>query len=434
MGRRILIDLTDYRAFRRTHGRLTGIQRVIFEVGRRIQADGDADVVAFYYDRHADTFYVAEPDLLQPEPAPEPGTDMRPPAPAAFRSRARAGVLRLARAGWRRSAPVRRLLGRFAATRRAYAAARRAIEGGPKLEPIAFSEQDVVLVLGTVWESPDLLSRLALEREQMGFSVITMVYDLIPVEFPQFVFPQTVSEFVAYLTKVLALSSRIFVISEATRSGLSSWCAEHGITAPAIDVAYLGDDFARPPAARRPVELPDGDFILAVSTIEPRKNYYVLYQAVKEAELRGLAIPRIVIVGRPGWRTTDLQELLRNDVTIHDRVVWLDAVGDTELAWLYENCLFTVFPSIAEGWGLPISESISFGKFCISSGESSMPEIAGDLIDYVSPWDSAGWAEEIRRYAAEPALLREREQRIRSEYRPRTWDETAQVVLRAARG
>jgi len=426
-NQRILFDLTDFRSFRRRHSHLTGIQRVVFEVGRRLRDDAELDFACFFYDEFADRFHFADPALLDvPDTGPE-----GPAGSAVPRAGLKHRVRTLARRVAGIAGPLRPMLRRSELARRAYGVARRAVSPEVKTESIAFRPDDVVVVLGAPWESARMLERLVREQQEHGFEVATMVYDLIPADYPQFVFPHTVELFTSALRKVLAFSSAITVISEATKRSLLHWCAEEGIEAPPITVTYLGDDFHRPDQSTRPAGFPDGDFVLAVSTVEPRKNYTVLYQAVQQARLDGVELPRIVIVGRAGWKTDDLQDLLRNDPSLAGRLIWLDRVQDEELAWLYENTLFTLFPSIIEGWGLPVSESIHFGKFCISSGLSSMPEIAGDLVEYVSPYDSAAWYRAIHRYASDRELLAAREERIRTDYRGRRWGETASQVRAA---
>ena len=82
--------------------------------------------------------------------------------------------------------------------------------------------------------------------------------------------------------------------------------------------------------------------------------------------------------------------------------------SDAELAFLYRNCRFTVFPSLYEGWGLPIGESLWFGKLCIASKTSSMPEVGGDLVDYVDPKDADSLQQAILRTFRERVTSRQR--------------------------
>ena len=159
---------------------------------------------------------------------------------------------------------------------------------------------------------------------------------------------------------------------------------------------------------------------MSVSTVEARKNHTALFYVYKEAERRGIELPRLVIVGRNGWQTGDFRHIVHRDPGTKEHITILNNVDDAQLTWLYKNCLFTVFPSFYEGWGMPIAESLSYGKMCISSDESSMPEIAGDLIDYFSPYDTGDILGVIERYL-DAETLRRKENEIKNTYRPTSW-------------
>ena len=73
----------------------------------------------------------------------------------------------------------------------------------------------------------------------------------------------------------------------------------------------------------------------------------------------------------------------------------LGHANDAELRALYENCEFFVYPSLYEGWGLPVAEALAFGKFVLASDRGSIPEVGGDLVEYIDPWNASAWAEAI---------------------------------------
>ena len=100
-----------------------------------------------------------------------------------------------------------------------------------------------------------------------------------------------------------------------------------------------------------------------------------------------------------------------------------DGVPDAELAAFYAHADFTVYPSRYEGWGLPVAESLANGKMCIASDASSIPEIAGDLIDYFSPYDAQACLDRIVEYLV-PKTLAEKEAQIRQQYKSTSWDDT----------
>lgn len=415
MTRRILVEVTEFRDSRRWYRHLSGVPRTVMEIGRRLLADEQLEIECFYYNVHAGRFYYADRSLFDETQLQASSSDS-----ARLGSRA-AGLL------MRAAAKAERMR----ATRGVYRVARRAFASSRGARPVAFRPDDTVLILGAMWGSRELPDAIADAQRAVGFRATSLLYDLIPIEYPQFYDQGFPEQYRNYLDRVLAISDHLFVISGATGRDLETYCADHGLTQPPTEVIYLGDGAVSADRSVRPALLPEGDFVLAVSTFEPRKNHVVLYDAVKHAQLTGIALPRVVVVGNPGWLTQELQYVVRNDPSTQDAFIWLPRTTDQELAWLYEHALFTVYPSIVEGWGLPIAESMHFGKFCITCGVSSMPEVAGDLAEYLSPYDPAAWAETIARYASDPAALAQREARIKTDYSPHSWDAAAAVVRAA---
>ena len=143
-------------------------------------------------------------------------------------------------------------------------------------------------------------------------------------------------------------------------------------------------------------------------------------------------LPQLVFVGMPGWGVNDLLADLRLDPRIVPYIRILNHVTDADLVHLYRNAYFTVYPSLYEGWGLPVAESLAYGKFCLAANSASIPEVGGDLIEYLDPWDVPQWAERLRWYIDHPAALEVAEQRIREHYRPTPWSECAASILGAS--
>jgi len=178
-------------------------------------------------------------------------------------------------------------------------------------------------------------------------------------------------------------------------------------------------------------DLPE-PFLLSVGTIEVRKNHLLLYQTYKLAAAEGIDLPRLVIAGRRGWLTHDLLHAFRHDPQVRTKISLLHEVSDAQLAWLYGNCLFTLYPSIYEGWGLPIAESLNHGRVCLCSSTSSMPEIAGDLLEYFSPFDPRSCLNLIRKYLA-PEVRAAKETEIELRYSRVPWERTYRDVRAALR-
>jgi glycosyltransferase involved in cell wall biosynthesis len=133
------------------------------------------------------------------------------------------------------------------------------------------------------------------------------------------------------------------------------------------------------------------------------------------------AIPVLVFAGQIGWLVDDLLSELAASNYLDGKIVQMPGLMDAELRQAYRACMFTVFPSLCEGWGLPIAESLMQGKFCVASNRTSIPEVGGDLIDYFDPSSEDDALAKIERALLDPDYLAAREARLRAEYRPRTW-------------
>jgi glycosyltransferase involved in cell wall biosynthesis len=103
------------------------------------------------------------------------------------------------------------------------------------------------------------------------------------------------------------------------------------------------------------------------------------------------------------------------------------------LAHLYRECLFTVFPSLYEGWGLAASESLAYGKLVIISDAPALGEATQGLVPAIHPLDFLRWRDAIEHYVDDPAARSAIEARIRSGYLPRGWDEFSRELLATAR-
>jgi glycosyltransferase involved in cell wall biosynthesis len=286
-----------------------------------------------------------------------------------------------------------------------------------------FGAGDRVLVLGRGWDAGPVQAALAVEQLSGAVRVVQVIYDLVPVLLPSTVAAGFPARFATYLRELLTVSDGLVAISARTRADVLSFAVDHGLTPPTIETVRLGDTV--PGAIQEPVaELESRRFILAVGTFEPRKNYWLLYQALKLAVEAGRELPRLVIVGRLGSATRAgvAHSALTRDPQLAGAVTVLHSATDGQLEWLYRACLFTVYPSLYEGWGLPVAEALSRGVPCIASSAGAIPEIGGELVDYCSPYDPAALLGLIERYL-EPGFLDARRREIRVGYRGRSWDE-----------
>ena len=163
-----------------------------------------------------------------------------------------------------------------------------------------------------------------------------------------------------------------------------------------VTVAPLGSS----PALRADpaLDLPPG-FVLAVGTLEPRKNLPRLVEAYARLPEELQAAHPLLVAGRIGW---DAAETLGALAGLGERCRLLGPVSDPQLAALYERCTVFCYPSLAEGFGLPVLEAMAAGAAVITSGVSSLPEVGGDAVEYVMPTDTGSIAAALERLLRDP--------------------------------
>jgi glycosyltransferase involved in cell wall biosynthesis len=127
-------------------------------------------------------------------------------------------------------------------------------------------------------------------------------------------------------------------------------------------------------------------FWLSVGTFEPRKNLRRLLKAYAMLAKRAPRVPQLVLAGGRGWLEEGLSEFVQ-ELGMQERVRILGYVTDDVLCWLYENCFAFAYPSIFEGFGLPVLEALSLGAAVMTSNTTSLPEVAGEAACYADPTD-----------------------------------------------
>jgi glycosyltransferase involved in cell wall biosynthesis len=302
------------------------------------------------------------------------------------------------------------------------------VGGRESLQPV---RGDIVISAGLDWDNAYTAHLHELASEH-GLRFVTCCYDLIPVLFPQYCVGDVARRFSEYFMQLCWGSEAVLCISRQTQQDFTALCRNLGAPERPTVVIPLGDNVPEGggevgDAVRVLGQKP---FILFVSTIERRKNHEVLYRAYHRLARQGRAadLPQLVFVGMPGWGTGDLLKDIELDPLTKGKITQLHHVTDSELNHLYRHAAFCVYPSLYEGWGLPVGEALSMGKAVIASREGSLPEVGGPLVRYVDAWDVAGWAEAIRQWVDDPEQLRLAERAVRRHYTSRTWAQTAEAV------
>jgi glycosyltransferase involved in cell wall biosynthesis len=184
--------------------------------------------------------------------------------------------------------------------------------------------------------------------------------------------------------------------------------------------------------------LPDGlepGFILAVGTIEPRKNYPRLLAAFRQLRGRHRAtpfivngrpgVPQLVIAGRPGWAYGDTLQRIADEPGVR----YLGHVDEPTLTALYESASVLAFPSLYEGFGLPLLEAMSHGKPAVVGTAGSLPELAMGSAITVKPEDVDAIAGALERLLVDADLRQKLGDEGRRRATSYTWTRAAELTL-----
>lgn len=295
---------------------------------------------------------------------------------------------------------------------------------------------DALVLIGTNWNVSRIES-LARRHARRGGRVIQVVYDLIPLRHPEYCIESLARKFGRYLERSLAFTSRYVCISEATAADMRAYLREHGAKAEVAvwPLAHEFDGYVRNHRGAIPTDpdtLPAATepFALCVGTIEIRKNGVFLLEVWRRLiDELGDRAPRLVFAGKYGWRIDDFRRRLEGDARLRARVRIVATPTDADLAALYERSLFTVYPSLVEGWGLPVGEAAWFGTSTVASSASSLPEVLGPLADYARPDDLDGFVAAVRRMVEDEPYRTAREREIAAAPL-RTWADVAADLRR----
>lgn len=261
-----------------------------------------------------------------------------------------------------------------------------------------------------------------------GYKKIITICDVTPLLFPETHGRMNVWHHRFVLPAILKQADHIITISEASRADIIR-CFK--MQEDKVTVTLLAADRMFKPA---PDGIPGDDvvnlprpYILNVGTLEPRKNLAGLLRAFAAARRRGLQ-QKLVITGARGWGNSPLAGLVR-DLALDDAVVFTGFVDDNDLPHLYKGADFFVYPSLYEGFGLPILEAMGCGTPVITSNVSSMPEVAGDAALLVDPRSEDELASAMLRVAGDGGLRAGMREQGIIQASSFSWEKTAQDTL-----
>jgi glycosyltransferase involved in cell wall biosynthesis len=292
---------------------------------------------------------------------------------------------------------------------------------------------DFLVALGAPWAYLDYAGRIIRLAAKIGIRFAILIHDIIPILRPEFFQGGDDLMFASFMRDCVSLADKLMAVSEATANDVESFMRNANIdilTRPSV--LRIGTGFTLPEGkAELPDNLVAGGYALFVSTIEPRKNHILAFLAWRRLleTLPRDQVPQLVFAGRLGWMVSDLMQRIRNSNYLGGKLTIVEKPDDGLLAALYRGARFTLFPSFHEGWGLPVSESLAFGKVCLASDSSSIPEAGGPFCLYHDPENVTAAFDLYRRAIEDPNLIPSMEQRIGEAYRPVPWSTSARDMM-----
>lgn len=253
----------------------------------------------------------------------------------------------------------------------------------------------------------------------LGVRPLFLVHDLIPLTHPEYCRPHERERHVCRMDTALDHAAGIITNSQATLDELMAYAAARGRVLPPAVSALLAPGLPEGAAAPRPMAEP---YFVMLGTIEPRKNHWLILQIWRQlVEQMGASAPRLVVVGQRGWECENVVDLLERCEALRGVVIELPGCSDQELITWFGHAQALLFPSFAEGYGMPLAEALAQGLPVVASNLPVFREIAAGVPDYIEPLDGQRWADVIKAYTRSDSPMRVAQMRRLEGFRRPVW-------------
>lgn len=276
-----------------------------------------------------------------------------------------------------------------------------------------------------VFHSPDFIPPHKLRAP----SVIT-VHDLAFLLYPRFLTPAA-ARYYGQIDPASRSAAHIIAVSQSTKRDITRLL---GVPEERVSVIYEAAHSDTRPLNREQARAQvkekfgvEGDFILFVSTIEPRKNLPTLLAAYSKLRDTYKSKAHLVVAGHKGWLTDEVDQAIEK-YNLYD-VCFLGSVPTQELAYLYNAARVLAFPSFYEGFGLPPLEAMASGTPVIASNVSSLPEVVGDAGLLQDPNDVEAWTVALHRVLTDNELHAELSAKSLIRASTFSWERAARETL-----
>lgn len=261
---------------------------------------------------------------------------------------------------------------------------------------------------------------------RLNLRPLFFVHDLIPLSHPEYCRAGESDRHRKRINTILASGHGVIANSAATLGELAEYAEANSYSMPPSVVALLASPELPAPVAISPIDKP---YFLMLGTIEPRKNHWLILQLWRRmVEQLGDGAPRLVIVGQRGWECENIVDLLDRSRMLKHFVIEYPACTDAALSTLLHHARALLFPSFAEGYGIPLVEALVLGVPVVASNLPVFQEIAGNIPEYIDPLDGQRWGEVIADYALPSSRRREQQCKRLLEFVAPSWNRHFRVV------
>jgi glycosyltransferase involved in cell wall biosynthesis len=264
-----------------------------------------------------------------------------------------------------------------------------------------------------------------------GLAQVVTVHDLTLLTHPEWHEVSKARYFGWAMRRAVAAATRVLCVSATTAADLAERLE---VPADRVDVTPLGTDL-RPAPAERVAELRrrlglDGPYLLGLGTVEPRKDLPTLVRAF--ADLAPELPHRLVLAGLAGWGKGALAEAVATS-GVADRILLTGYVPEADKAALLTGAEVFAYPSLYEGFGLPVLEAMACGTPVVTTTGGALPEVAGDAATVIDPGDDVALVASLAKLATDPAARQDASTRGRRRAAAFTWERCAELTAIAYR-
>lgn len=288
----------------------------------------------------------------------------------------------------------------------------------PRLDLLFGGKPDLIVFLN--------FARLPISRRAR---TITFVHDLAFVRYPEFIDDNNLRFLRKQVPLAINSSTRIATISESTKKDIIS---HYGISEDRVDVIPGAVDSKKfrhqpvTPSIKTKYGLPE-KYVLSLSTMEPRKNLETLIRAYLKLPQDIKNVYALVLAGGKGWKDDALRAML-GKYGAKSNIYAIGYVDDADLAQVYSGATIFVFPSLYEGFGLPVLEAMACGVPVLSADNSSLPEAGGKAAEYFNATDIGELNLKIAKILGDEAIRRKMRDLGLQQSRKYTWARSARLM------